>query len=103
MDLAATLGCTVAELAHRMTATELALWLRYHGRKGLPWRRIEIHLARVAQIVATSMGGADANLPLSTYLVDPAPTTTATDDKPNDDDSDDDDPDAGDAFADVGL
>lgn len=98
MDLAATFGCTVAELGQRLTMAELMLWSRYHACKGLPWRRIEMHLARVAQTMAAVMGGGDAAGPLSDYLVDPRPPVMGVADG-----DDDDDPDAGDAFADVPI
>ena len=86
MDLALAFGTTVAELEDRITVAEWNLWRRYHGRQGLPFRRLEMHLAQIAQFIAVTAGGAKTGAPLSEFLIDPRDDTAATEDD-NDDDA----------------
>lgn len=53
-----------------MTEREFGDWQIYASRRMLPWRRIELQLAQLSQIVAATMGGVK-NSKLSDYLFDP--------------------------------
>lgn len=64
----------VEPLARTMTEREFCDWQRYAARRMLPWRRIELQLAQLSQIVAASMGGVK-NAKLSDYLFDPEDET----------------------------
>ena len=57
MDLALALGMTVQTLEQEMSAVEFGLWQRYAAERMLPWRRMELYLAQVAQIIARTVGG----------------------------------------------
>lgn len=62
MDLALALtGMTVGEMLERMTDQELAGWVAYARKNGLPQKRQELYLAQVAQV---SGGGK-----LETYML----------------------------------
>jgi hypothetical protein len=50
MDLALELGMTVAGVKASMTTDELTMWAAYQRRKFLPARRVELYLARMAQV-----------------------------------------------------
>lgn len=73
MDLALAFGSTVDELENRMTVPEWDLWRRYHARFGLPWRRIEMHLAQCALVTGLAGGIIDRTTPVSRFLLDPEP------------------------------
>jgi len=70
MDLALHLGKTAGEVEREMTGVEFNLWQRYANRRMLPWRRMELLLAQVSQIIGATMGGAGDKV-LSDYLFDP--------------------------------
>lgn len=71
MHLALELGCTVSELEHRLTEREFLLWQLYSMTHILPNRRIELALAHITSWIAKTMGGVDANVPLSSFLLKP--------------------------------
>ena len=75
MDLALHLGCTVAELEARMSPAEWDQWRLLHAWRGLPFRRLELHLARIAQTVMASVGAFRDRpvAPLTDFTVDPTP------------------------------
>lgn len=50
MDLALELGMTVAGVKSSMSTDELTMWAAYQRRKFLPARRVELYLARLAQV-----------------------------------------------------
>lgn len=74
MDLALHLGGTVEELDHKMSGVEFYLWQKYAAARMLPWRRMELYMAQLAQIVAVTMGGAK-DTRLADYLFDPEDET----------------------------
>jgi hypothetical protein len=74
MDLALHLGGTVEELDQKMSVVEFILWQKYAAARMLPWRRMELYLAQLAQIMAATMGGA-TRARLSDYLFDPEEET----------------------------
>ena len=58
MELALALGGgTVEELEQRMTERELNGWIRFMHRRRWPMRRMEMYLAQIAHVVASTMGG----------------------------------------------
>lgn len=61
---------TEGALRRSMTETELRAWSTYTARRMLPMRRLEMHLAQIAQLIHSCMGGAK-DKPLSAYLFDP--------------------------------
>jgi hypothetical protein len=71
MDLALALGRTVEELEDSLSDAEWNLWLRYSGRKGLPFRRLEMHLAQIALTAGIYAGQVRPETPLQTFLIDP--------------------------------
>lgn len=52
MDLALEFGMPVAQLKRVLSVSELADWYAYARKKLLPTRRIEHHLAQIAQAFA---------------------------------------------------
>lgn len=54
-----------------MTAAEFLGWQRYAAQRMLPSRRVELYLARIAQQVAVSLGGAQ-NMKLGDFLFEDA-------------------------------
>jgi len=70
MTLALNLGKTVADLERDMSGVEFDLWRRYASRNVLPWRKMELHLAQIAHIIAATMGGAK-DKSLADYMFDP--------------------------------
>lgn len=48
----------------------LRLYESYGEQRGFPSRRLEIHLAQIAMLIAQTMGGAK-NVSLSDFLFDP--------------------------------
>lgn len=61
---------TEGALKRSMTESELQGWQAYAARKMLPSRRIQMHLAQIAQLIHGCMGGAK-DKPISDYLFDP--------------------------------
>lgn len=57
-DLALAFGEQVPALKRRMSEREFARWSRYAAQKGMPWRRIEVQLARIAMLIDLGLGGA---------------------------------------------
>lgn len=47
-------------------------WQRYAARRMLPQRRIELYLAQIAMLIATTMGGATGKA-LTDFMFDPPP------------------------------
>jgi len=70
MDLAVALGQPAASLARNLTEGEFQDWQAYAARRMLPQRRLELYLAQIALLIATTMGGAK-NKKLSDFLFDP--------------------------------
>lgn len=71
MELALHMGYPSTEAMTRsMTELELHEWARYAGRHLLPMRRIEIHLAQIAHLIAVTMGGSKAKL--EDFMLKPA-------------------------------
>lgn len=58
MDLALEFGMPAEQLARVMTERELGWWTRRANTQWLPLKRIEWYLARIAQAIAVTMGGA---------------------------------------------
>ncbi len=85
MDLALHLGMTEAALTRSMTELELQGWADYSRRRMLPMRRIEMHLAQIAQQIAAYMGGVKSPK-LSDFLFDQSPSEMQQDADLNDDD-----------------
>lgn len=66
------------ELAQRLPEREFVLYQHYAAKRMLPWRRIQLQLARLSMIVAAANGA--KNIELSDFLFDPledAPQLTA--------------------------
>jgi len=51
MLLALQMGCTLNELSHRMTALEETYWIAYHKDRPFAEERVDVALARIAQIL----------------------------------------------------
>lgn len=68
MNLALELGCTLSELEERLTEKEWLMWLLYDSQYRFPTRRMELYLARIAMVVAQTMGGAQ-NVSINDYLI----------------------------------
>jgi hypothetical protein len=72
MNLALAIGgCTVDELEHRMSEREFTLWRQYAGRYGLPTRRLELHGAQIALLIAKTMGNARSGVGMKDFMFDP--------------------------------
>jgi hypothetical protein len=56
MDLALHLGGTAGGLSRAMSEREFQDWQVYTADHMLPWRRMELYLAQIAQWVARSTG-----------------------------------------------
>ena len=41
-----------------MSEREFGAWSKYASQKGMPWKRIEIQLARIAMLLDLGLGGA---------------------------------------------
>jgi hypothetical protein len=78
MDLALHLGMTAGGLKATMTEREFVAWQVYAGRRMLPWRRVELALAQVAQLIAQTMGGVKGSK-LADFLFDPKPDDEGAD------------------------
>lgn len=76
MDLALAMGMPHAELAERMTESEFFDWDRYDSQKGLPWKRIERQLARIAMFLDLGLLG-KGRARLSEYFPDEEPVGAA--------------------------
>lgn len=72
MELALHLGMTADGLEQRMAERELDDWRLFVEERMLPWRRIQLQLAQIAQHIAVTMGGAK-NTQLQDFLFDPKP------------------------------
>lgn len=68
MNLALHLGGSADVLARSMTEAELQRWSVYVRRHALPFRRLELLLAQVSMLIASTMGGAK-NVKLKDYML----------------------------------
>lgn len=59
----------VGILARTMTEAELSNWQLYAAQRQLPTQRMELYLAQLCLVVATSLGGRE-NLTLADFLLD---------------------------------
>lgn len=72
MDLALEIGLPVQVLAHVMTEREFRAWAAYRSARALPTRRLELYLAQIAQMIASTMGGMK-NAKLSDFFIELEP------------------------------
>jgi hypothetical protein len=79
MDLCLALGRTVGELEREMTEVEFGLWQKYAQRRTLPWRRMEMYLARLTQTVEASGMAGGSGAPLRDFLFLDPPDDSAED------------------------
>lgn len=63
MDLALQFGWSLAQLERELTEDELGRWMVYDRVKRLPWRRMELYLARIAWMHS------DGKQPLSDFVM----------------------------------
>ena len=68
MNLALHLGGSAEGLARSMTEAELNRWSVYIRRHAFPFQRLELLLAQVSMLIASTMGGAK-NVKLKDYML----------------------------------